>query len=125
MKRKTAAVATLSPILFALAFGAYAQDSGDAGQDMTSAADDATSAYTEAMTQMHEDMMVEPTGDADVDFVRGMIPHHEGAVAMARIVLEHGKDPEIRKLAEEVVAAQESEIEMMRKWLVDNGHAAD
>ena len=73
------------------------------------------------MDKMMADMMVPYTGDADVDFVRGMIPHHEAAVAMAQIQLEHGKDPEIRKLAEGVVKAQEGEIAMMKKWLADRG----
>lgn len=78
-------------------------------------------AFAEANTKMHKDMAVPLTGNADVDFVQSMIPHHQGAIDMARIVLEHGKDPEIRKLAEEVIAAQEGEIAMMKAWLAKNG----
>lgn len=70
---------------------------------------------------MHTAMAVDMTGDVDVDFVRGMIPHHQGAVEMAKIVLQYGKDPEIRKLAEQVVAAQEAEIAFMKGWLEKNG----
>ena len=77
-------------------------------------------AFAEANAKMHKDMAVPLTGNADVDFVQGMIPHHQGAIDMAKIVLEHGKDPEIRKLAEEVIAAQEGEIAMMKAWLAKN-----
>ena len=80
----------------------------------------ATTAYREAMARMHEDMAVDYTNDADVDFMRGMIPHHQGAIDMARIVLEHGTDPEVRALAEEVIATQQAEIDMMEAWLAEH-----
>lgn len=77
----------------------------------------ATVGYEAAMKKMHKDMAIRYTGNADVDFVRGMIPHHRGAIDMAKVVIAHGKDPEIRKLAEGVVTAQEAEIEQMQDWL--------
>jgi len=80
----------------------------------------ATTAYRETMARMHEDMAVDYTNDADVDFMRGMIPHHQGAIDMARIVLEHGTDPEVRALAEEVIATQQAEIDMMEAWLAEH-----
>lgn len=56
-------------------------------------------------------------GHADIDFLVMMIPHHAGAVDMARLVLQHGRDPATRQLAEEIIASQTTEIESMRRRL--------
>jgi uncharacterized protein (DUF305 family) len=94
------------------------------GHAMTGEESPATLAFMEANARMHADMNVPFTGDADVDFIAGMIPHHQGAVEMAQIVLEHGDDPEVRKLAEAIIAAQKAEIAWMTGWLAKNPPAA-
>ena len=73
----------------------------------------AVSAFQQANHRMHQAMLAQPPGDPDRDFVRGMIPHHEGTVDMARIALEHGRDPELKKLAQEIIAAQAEDIAIM------------
>ena len=103
--------------------GAGSGAGSGSGQAMTPAADAAPSskAFAAINAKMHKDMAIAFSGDADVDFVRGMIPHHEGAVEMAKVLLAHGKDPALRKLGEEIVKAQESEITLMKAWLAKQG----
>lgn len=115
-------------VALALAFTqpALAQEadhSGHQGMTMGAPSGDqsaSSKAFAEANAKMHAAMDIPFTGDTDVDFVRGMIGHHQGAIDMAKIELEHGKNPEIRKLAEEIIAAQEGEIRMMEAWLAKN-----
>ena len=88
---------------------------------MPDASDPASTAgYKAAMMKM---MMGMPkfTGDADVDFMMQMKPHHQAAIDMAKIVLANGKDAETKKLAQEVVAAQEKEIATIDAWLKKKG----
>lgn len=70
-----------------------------------------------SMERMMQDMAVAMTGDPDKDFLLMMIPHHQGAVDMARLVLIHGRDPLVRRLAEEIIAGQQTEIDAMRARL--------
>ena len=73
-------------------------------------------AYRDAMVKMHEGLMVPYTGDADRDFVAGMIAHHQGAIDMAKVELQYGKDPWLRRLARNIIAAQQKEIAFMQAW---------
>jgi uncharacterized protein (DUF305 family) len=77
-------------------------------------------AFAKANAAMHTAMDIEYSGNADADFAKGMIPHHQGAVEMAKIELEFGKDPELRKLAGDIIKAQETEIAFMNAWLEKN-----
>jgi uncharacterized protein (DUF305 family) len=71
-----------------------------------------------SMEQMHAAMAsVTRSGNSDVDFVRLMLPHHQAAIDMARAQLVYGKDSQMRRLAQEIIADQQSEIELMQLWL--------
>lgn len=80
-------------------------------------AEDFAPAMHRSMDRMMQDMAVAMTGDPDRDFLLMMIPHHQGAVDMARLALIHGRDPLVRRLAEEIIASQQIEMEAMRRRL--------
>lgn len=109
-----------SALILALATPAFAQEHSGHGAT-AGAGSAATEGYKAANAKMHTDMDIEYSGDPDVDFVRGMIPHHQGAIDMARVVLEHGTDPEVKALAEGVIKAQQEEIAWMEAWLAKRG----
>ena len=70
-----------------------------------------------AMERMHKDMNIAPTGDPDRDFAAVMIPHHQGAIDMAKLELQFGKSPVLRRLAQGIVVEQLQEIEVMQREL--------
>jgi uncharacterized protein (DUF305 family) len=85
------------------------------------AASPSTKAYLDAAEKMHAPMMQGlQVGDPDVAFVRGMIPHHQGAIDMAKVLLQYGKDPQTRKWANDVIREQQREIGEMEEWLKKN-----
>ena len=125
------AVATITAAIGTTAFAQHMHQPGPAAgpqatqktmQDMTPKDSDAasTKAYKEAHAKMMHDMHQTFTGNADIDFMNGMIPHHRGAIDMAKVLLKYGKDGETRKLAEQIIADQEKEIALMQAWLRKN-----
>ena len=78
---------------------------------------------TDPMVKMMHDMDQPKTGNPDADFVRSMIPHHQGAIDMAQDELKNGHDPQIQDMAKNIITSQQAEIDMMRQWLNAKGIA--
>jgi uncharacterized protein (DUF305 family) len=126
MKIRSLALAFAIATLPAVAFAQGAHHGGHSAHGTsaisTSATDTpAAKAYREANAKMHRDMDIAFSNDADVDFVRGMIPHHQGAIDMAKVALQHGKDEQTRKWAADIIREQEREIAEMQAWLKRRG----
>lgn len=78
-------------------------------------------AYMDSMAKMHDDMANGVQAkNADVGFAKGMTPHHQGAIDMANIELQYGKDAEMKALAQNIIDAQQGEIKQMQDWLTAN-----
>ena len=93
------------------------------GCSLQRGAEEATSAqaaYADANARMHAGMAAIDR-DPDAAFMQGMLAHHRGAVEMAQVELQHGRDPEARQLATAIIAAQGEEIARMERWLAAHG----
>lgn len=119
MMRLTTATVLVALAGAPLASAQQVDHSGHAGHTQAKSKDltDASKEYEAAMTKMHTDMSIPYSNDVDVDFVRGMIPHHQGAIDQAKILLKYSKNPRLRRLAGGIIAAQRREILFMQKWI--------
>jgi uncharacterized protein (DUF305 family) len=116
MKNGIWRLAILLALLPMVGKAAWRQNSEAHGR-MTMAQPDWSELMT-SMDKMNAEMAsVARSGDADLDFVKLMLPHHQAAIDMAKAQLLYGKDPQMRRLAQEIITDQQSEIELMKLWL--------
>jgi len=116
MKKTIWQFAILSILALTLTSAEWGQDSH--AHANPSAPDSKWSELLGSMHAMHLAMTsLQPTGDNDADFVRLMLPHHQAAIDMAKTQLAYGQDPQMRRLAQEIITDQQSEIELMQLWL--------
>jgi uncharacterized protein (DUF305 family) len=120
MNKSTFLAALVMYVLLSPARSAGVEDMKGMNMPMKAVASAADKAFAASMKTMMNGMNVKPTGKPDKDFVLMMIPHHLGAVDMAKVELQYGTDPELRQLATDIVAAQEKEIAQMKAWLEKN-----
>ena len=73
--------------------------------------------FKQAMDAMHKNMMVLSTGNIDIDYLQGMIPHHQGAIDMSEELIKKSKDPQLKLLAEKIIKEQKAEIKLMQDLL--------
>ena len=114
------AAALVMPAFLSSVQSTRAEDIKSVNMMMKPAATPADKAFAASMKTMMNNMNVKPTGKPDRDFVLMMIPHHQGAIDMAKVELQYGTDAELRQLAADIVAAQEKEIAQMKAWLAKN-----
>jgi uncharacterized protein (DUF305 family) len=113
------ATTSVGPVLAQDTSGGATQheDKGVPTRSDGKSAQGADAEFHRGMTAMQHAMSgTKMTGDPDQDFVAMMIPHHRGAVDMAKIELKYGKDPELKKVAQDIIKAQDDEIKFMRDW---------
>ena len=109
-------------IAFALPSHVLAQEAHPAAQPATAAVLDEAPFLKEndaAMTKMMNDMAIKPSGDIDRDFVAMMVPHHQGAIDMARAELKYGRNEQLRRMSQEIIVTQQQEIAAMRLAIGD------
>lgn len=115
----------VAALVLAIQFSAQSGKAMGAGHEHGSAAPlcrltlqpdepDFYSEMTEVNARMHQGMEAAPSGDVDRDFIRMMIPHHQGAVDMARVLLKYGHDERLKRLAQSIIVEQAQEIAYMR-----------
>ena len=73
--------------------------------------------FKKAMDKMHKEMMIKPSGNIDVDFLKGMIPHHQGAIDMSEELIKKSKDTELKAFAQKIIDAQKAEVKLMQDLL--------
>ncbi|KQW02902.1 DUF305 domain-containing protein [Rhizobacter sp. Root1221] len=103
----------ITPVLLAAALAAasaFAQSSGHGSEQMKKSMDS-------GMQGMHKMQM---SGDTDKDFAMMMKMHHQQALDMAKVEVEHGKSPELKAMASKMIKDQSKEIEQLNKWLQQN-----
>ncbi|OCX64576.1 hypothetical protein BFP70_11125 [Thioclava sp. SK-1] len=124
----------LSPLAFALAFGAYAQEphykdaiqpniiaTDSTGVTGTADAAPSTAAFKDARDEMLQETPKQLTGDVDRDFVKMMIPEHRSILAMAQVVRDYGEDPALRSRAGQIIAREQAELDWMIAWYEAHG----
>ena len=113
---RLASVALTFGLGLAVSTLALAQDGSQRSSASTSQTDEGPflAENDAAMTEMMNDMTVKPTGDIDRDFVAMMVPHHQGAVDMAKAELRYGKNEQLRRIAQEIIVDQLQEIAAMK-----------
>lgn len=130
----SALVSTVAVALASVATVAYAQQGASMANPSSTAqaqsapasgktaAGDSTAAFKAADEHMMNDMQgAAYTGNADDDFVSHMIPHHQGAIDMAQVEIKYGKDPQLKRLAQRIIADQRREIDFMKQWQAKHG----